>query len=358
MKKNIPCLFIVLAISISCIACENCLEIEKKIGQMILVGFEGDSVGSEGYQKVYSDLKSGNVGGVIFFEKNIKDKKTLSQMTSQIAELKNKPLISIDQEGGFVQRLNEKNGSKKYPSAYKLALGNTKDAYNTYNAMSKELKGMHFNYNFGPCVDLLVNPDSIITKKERGYSSDVKTVVEFAKTFIDAHYKNGIITSLKHFPGHGSPKGDTHLGFVDASKTWNENELMPYVSLMNSNPLQTVMISHIFIDKLDSEKPAVLSAPVITGLLREKMGYNGVVITDDLDMGAIKNNYSLEEIVVGSINAGADILLFSNFKSEDADPELVKKIHKIVLRAVSDKRIPRSKIDESYRRIQELKTQL
>ena len=128
-----------------------------------------------------------------------------------------------------------------------------------YFDLAKMCKEAGFNLNFAPNVDLLINKDSIIAKKERGFSECPTVVTRYAKEVLKAHYDNGVITSLKHFPGHGSPVGDTHKGLVDASETWNEIELTPYKELCFDNPLQMVMISHIFVEKLDDKYPASLS---------------------------------------------------------------------------------------------------
>lgn len=328
--------------------------LDEMIGQMLLVGFDGSDVNSRSFKETLVQLEGNEIGGVIFFEKNIKDKKNLEEMTKKIAAAQKKAFISIDQEGGLVQRLNEKNGSKRYPSAANLVkTGSLTGAYNIYYEMAKELKEMGFNYNFGPCVDLTVNSKSLIARNERGYSSNPEIVEKYAHEFMKAHNKNGLITSLKHFPGHGSPSGDTHLGFVDATETWNNIELEPYRVLLKDNSAKTVMISHIFNSRLDPKYPATLSYATVTKLLRQNLHYNGVIVTDDLDMGAIKDNYSLEEIVVGAINAGVDILLFSNFK--EYNPELVKNIHEIVKNAVKSGKISDTRLKESYDRILRLK---
>lgn len=346
-------LLLLFAIVIS-VAPTRPVKVEDVVGQMILVGFDGNTANSQGFKTVVEQIKQGDISGVIFFEKNIKNKTELQKMTSILSTLDEEPFIAIDQEGGSVQRLNAKNGSRFYPDARTIAQENSiRNAYEVYHEMAKELKDMNFNLNFGPCIDLIVNPNSLIAKSRRGYSADPVVVEKFGKEFISAHNEFGIVTSLKHFPGHGSPDGDTHLGLVDATKTWGRKELLPYHLLKDENHLQTVMISHIYNKTLDSEHPASLSYKITTGMLREKMGYQGVVVTDDLDMGAIKDNYLLEDVVIGAINAGSDILIFSNFKQQD--PTLPRKISKIVEDAITEKKISRNRLEESYDRIAKLK---
>lgn len=342
--KNIILLFVLF------LFCQNVysVDLDEMIGQKILIGFNKKLE----YNKVIKQAKKGKITGVIFFERDIKNPFDLLDKTNKLKNISKYPLlISIDQEGGYVQRMNKRNGFTNYKTSLELAKGNPKSAYFQYKSMADELKFYGFNMNYVPCVDLIIDENSIINKKERGYSKDPNVVVDYAREGIKAFYERKIITSLKHFPGHGSALGDTHKGFVDVTDTWNDEELIPYEKLSNENNLQTVMVAHVFNKNIDEKYPASLSKNTIE-ILRKY--FNGVVITDDLDMGAIKDNYSLEEIVINAINSDVDILLFSNFN----DNVSVDKIHKIIKNAIKNGQIKEEQIVKSYERIIKLKQAL
>ena len=330
-------------------------DLDEMIGQMIIVGFNGDNVKSKEFKEVLKQVNDNKISGVIFFEDNIKNKEEFLKMTSALknSKAKHPPFIAIDMEGGYVQRMNKNNGFQNFKSAKKVAQMSEIEAYDEYYKMAEMLKEADINLNFAPCVDIAINKDSIIDKKERSYSNDPKVVVKYAKQFIKAHEKNNIITSIKHFPGHGSPTGDTHLGFVDATKTYSDNELYPYLYLADVSPLQTVMISHLYNKNIDKKYPASLSYQTIEKFLRVQTNFDGVIITDDLDMGAIRKNYDLYEIVSLSINAGENILLFSN--RFEHDKKLVDKINLAIKRGLVDGYILSDNLVNSYERIIKLK---
>ena len=351
MKKIILILVMILSIQIPLFAAD----LNEMIGQMIIVGFVGDNVKSKGFKEVLKQVENNEISGVIFFEDNIKNKEEFLKMTSALKNSKAKypPFIAIDMEGGYVQRMNKNNGFKNFKSAKQISKLTEDEAYKEYFEMAKMLKEADINLNFAPCVDLAVNKESIIEQKERSYSNDPKVVVKYAKQFIKAHEKNSIITSIKHFPGHGSPTGDTHLGFVDATKTYSDNELYPYLYLADVSPLQTVMISHLYNKNIDKKYPASLSYQTIEKFLRIQTNFDGVIITDDLDMGAIRKNYDLYEIVSLSINAGENILLFSN--RFEHDKKLVDKINLAIKSGLVDGYILSDNLVNSYERIIKLK---
>jgi beta-N-acetylhexosaminidase len=221
----------------------------------------------------------------------------------------------------------------------------------------RHLKKVGINLNFAPVLDLSINPDSpIISKLERAFSHDSNTVIQYAKIFVEAHRKEGILCAYKHFPGHGSALGDTHQGFVDVTYTWQPIELLPYKALLREiNTL--VMTAHVVNRTLDkSGYPATLSAPILTELLRKQLGFEGVIVSDCMQMDAIKKHYSLREAVIKAIHAGVDILVFSNqLVPYFQDP---KEIIEIILSEIKAGHISEKRIDESYQRIQTLKQQL
>ncbi|MCD6191227.1 MAG: N-acetylmuramoyl-L-alanine amidase, partial [Sulfurimonas sp.] len=185
---------------------------------------------------------------------------------------------------------------------------------------------------------------------ERSYGSDSNVVASFARVMINEQKKQGITSVLKHFPGHGSSLDDSHKGFVDITKTWSTKELEPYEKLINEGQVDMIMTAHVFNEYLDQKYPATLSYRVNTEVLREKMKYRGLIISDDMQMKAISEHYSTKEAVTLAINAGVDILLFGNQLAEISVDELVNTI----FTQVKNGSISMSRIIESNERIQNL----
>jgi beta-N-acetylhexosaminidase len=342
------------------------MPLEKMVGQMLMVRFHGTSATSNSL--ICKDIKKYNVGADILFDynpvdkskaKNIKNKAQLKKLTSQLQACSSdgKLLIAVDQEGGKVQRLKSKYGFYgKFPKASDVIKMNQSQIKSTYTKMSKELKSVGINYDLAPVVDLDINmKNHVIHGLGRSFGKDPKIVAKYASTFIDAMHHYGVLTSLKHFPGHGSSVGDTHKGYVDVTKLWKRVELEPYKLLKNK--ADTVMVAHVFNKNLDSKYPATLSAKTVNGLLRKELGYRGVVITDDLQMGAISKKYGLKTTLQLAINAGDDILLFGN----QLDPRKVvttKKLVDSIVSLVKDGKVSKRSIENSYNRIQRLKKKL
>ncbi len=330
------------------------ISLDKKAGQMLIIGFNGDNINSPEFQKVLKYLKKGDISGVILFSKNIKSKEDLILMNEKIlSSNKITPFIAIDNEGGYVQRYD----FEPVKSAKRVSLLKDEEITKEYSKMADLERTLKINFNFAPCVDLELNKESITAQNERSYGVDYNKVINCAKIFIKEHNKRKIITSIKHFPGHGSIKGDTHKGFVDASETFTKDEIEPYIGLKDFDKLNTVMISHIYNSKFDEKYPASLSKKTIKDLLIKKIGFKGVIVSDDYDMGAIRKNYSLDEIIVNSINSGVNILLFSN-NIEGLDDDLVEEYHKIIKRELKKGTINKKDINNSYKKIIKLKNSL
>lgn len=342
------------------------VSLEHKIGQMLMVGFHGISAAPS--SQICKDIKNYHVGSVILFDynpvdkskpKNIATKAQLHKLTSELQACTSdgKLLIAVDQEGGRVQRLKSKYGFYgKFPKASDVIKMDQSKIKSTYTKMSAELKSVGINYDLAPVVDLDINMQNhVIHGLGRSFGKDPKVVAKYASTFIDAMHSNGVLTSLKHFPGHGSSMGDTHKGFVDVTNLWKEVELEPYRLLKDK--ADTVMVAHVFNKKLDDIYPASLSYKTITKMLRWKLGYHGVVITDDLQMGAISKKYGLKNTLKLAINAGDDILLIGN----QLDPKQVKTTKVLVetIEAlIKSGEVKVESINKAYARIQKLKEKL
>ena len=334
--------------------------LDEKIGQMIMIGIN-DRKSITANDTLLIEIKSGKVGGIIFFEKNISataSAETLKKLIGDLQANASTPLfMSIDEEGGKVHRLKEKYGFVPMPSAGYLGNLNNLDstAYYTTN-LAKELKELGINLNYAPCLDLATNPNNpIIAKVNRSYSADPAIVAQQATTSILAHHEQGIKTIVKHFPGHGSSSSDSHLGIVDVTNQWNIIELMPYKTLIQSGTIDAVMTAHIINEHLDASKlPGTLSKVIVTDMLRNMLDFKGVVFSDDMQMYAISKNYGQENAIKLSILAGVDVLVFGN-NVNVTDRMKASDIHAIIKKLVLSGEIPESRINEAYERILTLK---
>lgn len=334
--------------------------LDVKIGQMILIGLPKAEVDSSVLEKI----RLGKAGAIILFEKNIPKTNSFAGLKKIIwTYQKAAPmplLIGIDQEGGRVNRLKEKYGFPRSISAAAMGKARMLDSVRFYGeSTAATLAGLGININFAPVVDLAINPDNtVIVKVERSFSAQEDTVIMMAKEFIKQHRKYRVATVLKHFPGHGSSKEDTHYGIADVTNTWNERELRPYAALMDSGYVDAIMTAHIVNRKLDKRGyPGTLSELVMDSLLRKKLGFRGVIISDDMGMHAISKQYGLEESIKKCINAGVDILCFSN-NIATTEERPVDKVHGIIRDLVEKGEIPRNRIDESFKRVMKLKASL
>jgi len=336
--------------------------LDRKIASLIVIGFHGTKVSSA--SRIAKEIEMG-LGGVILFDqdpqnkmarKNIVNAEQLRKLNADLQGFSdNKLLTCVDEEGGKVARLKEKDGFETFPSAEDVAKGDEDEARQYYGAMSKMLSYNGINTNFAPSVDLLFTYNPIIAGKKRAFSSDPDVVSKYASIFVDEHRKNHVLTVIKHFPGHGSSKADSHKGFTDVTNTWTSKELEPFMQMIEAQKVDMIMTAHIFNKDLDPKYPATLSYLVNTGLLRETMHYEGVIITDDLQMAAIHKHYSLKDTVTLALNSGVDILLFAN---QLAEPLGLEEIVAVVKAQVNAGKIKEERINEAYRRVQKLKTRL
>ena len=338
---------------------------EQQVGQMLMVGFRGLEL-DDATAQMLRDIAPGGVvlydrdgpsGGAI--PRNIAAPEQLRALTAQLQDTAAIPyFIAIDAEGGYINRLKEKYGfTVKVATARTLGRQSPANTAVVAGALAEELRAAGINWNLAPVVDVDIDPDSpAIGKWERAFSADPAVVTAHAAAFIDAHRERGVITALKHFPGHGSAGGDTHQGVTDVTATYQRDaELAPYNALIGGNYGGAVMTAHIVNRELDAAgHPATLSADIITGLLREELGFGGVVISDDMQMGAIVAEYGLPEAAVAAVNAGVDIVLLAN-QQGDYDTAPVYQVRDALLAAVAEGTIPQARIAEANDRIRRLK---
>lgn len=342
--------------------------LRQQIAQMLIMGFPGTTADDSSAIKQW--LTKDSLGGVLLFDydlikqqqgKNLIDRAQIHALTQQLCQITqndNLPLfIAIDYEGGVVDRLKHIDGCMTTITPAALANLSETELELEINNMAETIKSLGFNLNFAPVVDLELNKEQgIIGKLKRSFSADPKRVAEMTQRFIEVFARHGITCCYKHFPGHGSAIGDTHEGFVDVTETFQPTELEPYRILLNEKNLPAmIMTAHVINRKLDpSGLPATLSKAILTVLLRQELGFDGVIISDDLQMHAIAKHYSLEEALTLTINAGADMLIFANQLAEITPSELIDKIEQLVKIGV----ISENRIAEAYRRIVQLKQRM
>ncbi len=339
------------------------MDLRKMLGQLFLLGFQGQDIAKG--SPIIADIEERNLGGVLLFDRLLAKNLTLNNIinASQVKILAerlqshagNRLLIGVDQEGGRVCRLTQKGGFPMTASLYEL--GESNDVVLTEihaAAVANMLKCLGINLNLAPVVDLNIFPDNpIIGALDRSFSSDAAQVVRHAKAWIQAHRSGKILSCLKHFPGHGSARNDSHLDFVDISETWSRKELEPFAELIKQDLADTVMTGHLFNKSLDSRYPATLSQDTITGLLRRELRYDGVVITDDIQMKAISDHYGLEETLFRTFSAGVDMIIIGN--NLDYDPDILERALQVTISCLQKGFLKEKVLIAAFRRVQRLK---
>tara|TARA_R110000744_G_scaffold125730_15_gene231884 strand:+ start:32384 stop:33499 length:1116 start_codon:yes stop_codon:yes gene_type:complete len=331
------------------------MSLDQRIGQMLLLGFIGSTVDTEGADQIAGHLGEGRIGGVLFLRHNVRSREGVEGLTARFRAIAPSAWMAVDQEGGVVQRLSRDLGYGAVPRALLVAqTGDAEAAHAVYAAAAQEFRAAGFNMNLAPVADLNDPDNAVIGRHGRAYGDDGVTVAAYASAFIDAYREAGAVCAIKHFPGHGHSRGDSHAGFVDITETWTDAELDPFRRLIEAGQARLIMGGHLTQRGLDpADVPVTFSAPVIEGLLRGEMGFAGAVMTDDLDMAAIRENYSQREAVLRSIEAGNDIIMLSN--SAAPDPELPQRIVDWVIEAIVEGRFTEARIDQSVARIAALR---
>ncbi|MBI2217605.1 MAG: glycoside hydrolase family 3 [Candidatus Rokubacteria bacterium] len=297
--------------------------LEPHLGRLLLVGFSGTALdASEELDRLLCDVR---VAGIVLFGRNITSAQQVRELTTavrhRVQSCGRAPLlIAVDAEGGRVMRLGAQAGFT--PSLSHRDLGDENDFAATEleaRRIGALLREAGINWNLGPVVDVGYNPaNPVIVGLGRSFGANPLLVTEHARAWMSGMRAAGVLTALKHFPGHGSSFDDSHLGFVDVTATARpEIELIPYRTLIAEELVDAIMTAHVFNRTLDPEHPATLSHATITGLLRRDLGFRGLVVTDDLRMGAIDGHYGLGEAAVLALDAGADLLLIAEDRLPD-----------------------------------------
>lgn len=328
------------------------LSLEDKIGQLLMIGFHGLEVP----QFVIDLLEAGKIGGIILFARNVESPEQLAHLTATCHDAAKHPImIAIDQEGGSVTRLYEKDGFTESPGAMVLGSANSEALTEEVSALlAQELRTLGINWNLAPVVDITnnINNPSVGT---RSVGMEKKRVSQITAAQIRGYQSESVAASAKHFPGLGNTPIDTHeaLAIIDDSleDLWGR-DLVPFRVAIKSRTA-TVMVSHVKFTQIDPEHPATLSSKVTNDLLRGEIGFSGVTCTDCMEMKAISNHYGAEESAVIAVLAGQDVVLSSH--SFNQDSTLYERLYTTLLEATNSGRIPMERIDEANERIARLK---
>ena len=335
---------------------------EQKVSQLLVAGIEGTQLGQDAVQAV----QDYQVGGVILFGRNVESAWQLAELTNGLKDLNGDytPLfLCVDQEGGRVDRMPPE--VERTPSAW--SVGQTLDTEGVgaaYGALlAEECAAFGFNMDFAPSLDIWSNPDNTVIG-DRAFGNDWEWTAFFGMSAVESmEEQGGVIPVVKHFPGHGDTSVDSHVALPVVDKSLEElwqSELVPFNMVLNQEDYfgaqagpsaPAVMVSHILLSQVDPDYPASLSHRVVTGLLREEMGFDGVVCTDDLTMGAVSNTYGMGEAAVLAVETGCDLLLVCH------GADNLTAARDALLEAADSGRLSPERLDESVKRILSLKAE-
>jgi beta-N-acetylhexosaminidase len=345
--------------------------LDARLGQLLLVGFRGTEM--EGNAEVRHLLCDVKVGGILLFERdvatggarNIQSAEQVRRLTADLSALARRCrgrelLIAADNEGGGVMRLSERAGYP--PTLGHGELGELGDPAVTEleaRRIGALLREAGINWNLAPVVDVAVTPmNPVVVQTGRTFSASPEQVTAHALAYLRGMAAAGILTALKHFPGHGSSLEDSHRGFVDVTGTARPDvELLPYRTLIPEGLVDAVMTAHVFNAQTDAEHPATLSKRTITGLLRGELGFRGLVVSDDLLMEGIVARYGIEEAAVLALQAGVDLLLLSH-NTRRQDQTATDRVLSAIRRALAEGRLEPDHVKTALGRIERLRSRL
>ncbi len=338
-------------------------ELNPRLGELLLVGFHGTMLqDNAALERLLCETR---VAGVILFARNIVDAAQTARLTRDLTTraraCTGRPLlVAVDAEGGQVMRLGPAAGWTATLSHQEL--GQAGDLVQT-ELEARRIGGMlreaGINWNLAPVIDVGYNPaNPVIVGVGRSFGANPKLVAAQARAYIAGMHAAGILTAVKHFPGHGSSVDDSHAGFVDVTDTARPDvELVPYRLLLAEGVVDAVMTAHVFNRHLDAWVPATLSRPTIDGVLRSELGWRGVVVSDDMRMGAIEQHYGAGDAAVRALRAGVDLILIADDRlpgDRSASAETLEAIRRALRRG----RLPAGQVDEALARIAALRSRL
>ena len=359
------CVLLVVIVAAGCasVAPERFGALNPRLGELLLVGFHGTALADN--SALDTLLCRTRVAGVVLFARNIVNAEQTRQLTRDIetraqACTGHAILIAVDAEGGRVMRLGP--GAGWAPTLSHQDLGQANDLVQTEleaRRIGGMLRDVGINWNLAPVVDVGYNPaNPVIVGVGRSFGANPSLVAAQARAYITGMHEAGVLTALKHFPGHGSSVDDSHAGFVDVTDTARpEIELVPYRLLLAEGLVDAVMTAHVYNGHVDPWVPATLSRRTIDGMLRRDLGWRGVVVSDDMRMGAIERHYGAGDAAVRALRAGVDLVLIADDRlpgDRSASGETLKAIRRAVRRG----RLPAARVDEALARTAALRSRL
>ena len=337
--------------------------LNPRLGELLLVGFHGTTLeDNAALERLVCETR---VAGVILFARNIVSAEQTARLTRDLSARARECtgralLVAVDAEGGRVMRLGPDAGWTETPSHQDLGqAGDLAQTELEARRIGGMLRAAGINWNLAPVVDVGYNPaNPVIVGVGRSFGANPTLVAAQARAYITGMHAAGVLTALKHFPGHGSSVEDSHAGFVDVTDTARPDvELVPYRLLLAEGLVDAVMTAHVYNRHLDAWVPATLSRPTIDGMLRRKLGWRGVVVSDDMRMGAIEQHYGAGDAAVLALRAGVDLILIADDRlpgDRSASAETLKTIRGAVRRG----RLPAGRVDEALARVAALRSRL
>ncbi|MFK7955757.1 MAG: glycoside hydrolase family 3 N-terminal domain-containing protein [Lysobacterales bacterium] len=333
-------------------------ELAKAVAELLLIGFYGANSSSLSARLLARQVRKGQVGAVFFVNQNIGALEQVLALVRLFHHEDNRCLLAIDHEGGVVQRLTKTHGFTKIPAARKVASSMSEDeACVLYTQAGQELAQLGFNINLGPVLDFHEPSNPPVGKPGRAFDSHPETIAAFGQAFIKGFGSAGVFCAAKHFPGHGRAVSDSHDMTADITATWTEEEIDPYVQLIASpHPPAMVMTGHLRLDSIAPDgRPATIAAPIVSGLLRERLRYKGVIMTDDIDMGAVTQFLNRKDAFIQALAAGNDLIMIKNLFGYD--PLLPQRAVRWVRNAIAKGTLNEKEIMASAERIRKVRQQ-
>jgi beta-N-acetylhexosaminidase len=328
-------------------------------GELLILGFSGTNAQSPSAQALAEQIHESAVGGVVFVKDNIGDKDEVLGLTGLFSGgSPRKVIVAIDHEGGAVQRLVEAHGCAKLPSAQRVAAEYTvAEAQDIYTEAGHAMAGLGFNLNLAPVVDLENPGNPAIGRYGRAFSDNAETVTAYAGAFIRGFGASGVCCALKHFPGQGGAQSDSHEWAPDITAVWSQADLLPFRRLIREGSAAAVMSGYSLLKTIASDnRPAALSREIVTGLLRNQLDFDGVAITDDLDMGAVGYGFARRSAIIQALGAGNDALMVRNRKNYD--PALPETIASWISEGLAHGTLSIDALNKSAERVRRLRNKL
>jgi beta-N-acetylhexosaminidase len=334
-------------------AAEPSTTLASDVASLLMVGFAGSSPYSPSAIRLARYIRHGHVGSVFFVQDNVGFNRDLQELVAGFKAARPGLRLAIDHEGGLVQRLTPTHGCRRVPKAFDIpGRMSPSEALDFYAQVGKEFAATGFNINLAPVVDIYAPGNPAIAKFGRAFSSDPEIIVAYARAFIDGFHASRIVCALKHFPGYGNATEDNHDELPDITKTWSARDLEPYSALIGSNRVNLIMGTHLKLASLDPNMPTTLSRRITAGLLREELRFQGVIMTDDIDMAALAKSMDRKSAFIAALAAGNDLIMVKNVTNHD--PNFPLHAVQWVEEAIASGKLSREAIAASARRVEAL----